>query len=543
MKTTFTFLLVLFVFGITNTFAQGNPDRQNGVPVKPTNPVLYATDVIIEDDASQDQRGTNLSIAFNGWAYEVHTLTQGTEAGYNIYKSVDDGESWTLLNGNVFENYTNLAVDLVVCGSSTADLRLFQAGIAYFPSTGLYVVYVDKYDATTGNFLGEIFYESSSYKIYDVKIVSDYKFPSVGAGPYSLGLLFSRYGAAADTLVFISSPDAGQTFGNRKVVKTTGYYMDKISLSHGSSGLWFNGRYFAAWEERPFNARVGRTFVSNSDPYFYSDWVTPTRLDDIAGSSTDQTKNPVISCQENLYDNDASNFTTIVLLDRDYWGDGLDYDVIGMYNKNSAGGSGTWTRFDISNDGYNVFEADASFDPGFNNFLVTYCDSTNQKLPYVVKYQDLVDPNSWLMINSAYNMYPNLVNPFPKVEINPVYTQVGHVWTGTRPGGFGMATWDAEYSTVGVPPAGQNAGALALKVYPNPCSTKATLEFTLDDAADVTIDLVTAYGQKVRVITDDNLSAGRHTVPIDVSGLPGGCYYYTFSNGNSSVSGKIVVTH
>lgn len=544
MKKIFTLLVGLLAIGVTCTYAQAEPAHQGGMPVKPANPLLYATDIIIDDNAAQDQTGANLSIAFNGWAYEVHKVIQGTSAGYNIFKSEDDGETWSYLNGNVFDGYSNVAVDLVVCGSSTADLTLFQAGIAYFPSSSTWVVYVDKYNATTGAFIGEVFYESSAYQIYDVKIVSDYKFPSYGASPYSLGLLFSRYSPSTDSLIFISSPDAGTNWNNRKTVAVTGMYMNQISLAIGTCALWFNGRYMAAWEQKSFGARTGQVWVSNSNPYFYSDWLPPTRLDDLAGSSENLTKNPVVSCQHNLWDNDASNFTSIVLFDRDYAANGLDYDVIGMYNKTSAGTTpGPWTRLDISNTFDNDFEADITFDPSYNNFLVTWCDSTTQMLPYVVQYQDLATPSSWIWINSGYNQFANLVNPFPKVEINPVYTQVGHVWIRDRPGGFGMATWDAEYSTVGIPPSGQDAVTLDLNVYPNPCSTKMTIGFNLSAAAHVNITLVDTYGQVVSVITDKDFAAGKQQVAVDVSGLSGGCYYYKINTGIQAACGKIIVAH
>jgi hypothetical protein len=543
MKKISTFLIVFFVFAVLNTFAQGGLNRQQGVPFKESNSLLYATDIIIDNNASQDQRGANLSIAFNGWAYSVFTVDQGSQKGYNIFRSTDDGASWQYLNGNVLNDYQNVAVDQVVCGSSTSSLYLFQAGIAYFPSSNYYVLYVDEYDAATGYFLGEIFYESSPYRFYDVKIVSDYKFPSLGVSPYSLGLLFSRYGPSADTLVFISSGDGGYSFADRKVLFYTGLYLDKISLSHGECSNFFNGRYFAAWEVKALGARTGQIFVSNSNPYFNSDWLTATRLDDIAGSSMDLCRNPVVACQENYFDNDAANFTTVVLFDRDFSGDGLDYDVIGMYNKLSAGGSGSWTRLDVVNTYDDDFESDINFDPGYNNFLVTYCDSTNQDLVYVVNGMNLIYPSSWGVVNSGYNNTPNLVNPYPKVEINPVYTQVGHVWIGDRPGGNGMAMWDAEYSTVGIPPSGQNAGSFDLAVYPNPCNASATISFSLEKASHITIDILNAYGQKVSTIKDENLSSGEYNVQFDVSTLQAGCYYYNFTSGTAKATGKVVVTH
>jgi hypothetical protein len=544
MKKTITLLAGLLFLGVTGMYAQADPNHLGGSPVKPANPLLYATDVIIDNNAGQNQTGANLSIAFNGWAYEVHKVVEGTMAGYNIFRSQDDGETWSYMNGNVFDSYSNVAVDLVVCGNSTADLTLFQAGIAYFPSSGNYVVYVDKYNATTGAFISEVFYESSTYQIYDIKIVSDYKFPSAGASPYSLGLLFSRYSPTTDSLIFISSPDAGSTWNNRKTVATTGMYMDKISLSIGTCALWFNGRYMAAWEQKAYGARTGQVWVSNSNPYFYSDWLPPTRLDDLAGAAENLAKNPVVGCQHNLTDNDASNLTSIVLFDRDYAGNGLDYDVIGMYNKESAGATpGAWTRLDISNTFDNDFESDITFDPDYNNFLVTYCDSTTQALPYLVQYQNLGTPSSWIWINAGYNQYANLVNPYPKVEINPVYTQVGHVWIGARPGGFGMATWDAEYSTVGIPPSGQDAVTLDLNVYPNPSNTKTTIGFNLSAASHVNITLVDTYGQVVSVIIDEDLPAGKQQVAVDVTGLSAGCYYYKINTGSKAACGKIIVAH
>jgi len=519
--------------------AQTAENRTNTVPVKPANPLLYGNDILINDDDSEDQRGANLSIAYNGWAYAVYTVMKGTQGGFDIRKSTDNGLTWSEFSDVIQDNYQNVAVDLVVCGTSEADLILYQTGIAYFVSTGNYMVYVDKYNATTGVFMGNVFLASSPYLIYDIKIVSDYKFPSAGASPYSLGLLYSKYGPTADTLVFWSSADGGNTWGNKKIVATTGQYMNKISLSTGRCPNYNNGRYYAAWEQKAFNTRTGGTYVSHTDPFFDSDWLIPTRLDDIAGSSVDLTKNPVVVCQAGSNDNSLSNFTSIVLFDRDYYGNGLDYDVIGMYTKEGGNIAPTWNRLDVANhDMINEFESDANYDPGYDNFLVTYCDSTNQSLVYVVNGFNLLDPYVWGVINSAYNDNANLLNPFPKVEINQNFLQVGHVWIGERPGSKGAATWDAEYP-VGI--SGDDGFVGSVSIYPNPCTTSATLEINLNKQENISAVLYNVYGQKVMDMARGNFNAGNHIITLRMSALPAGYYNYEIKSPTGKISGKVIV--
>jgi hypothetical protein len=95
-------------------------------------------------------------------------------------------------------------LDIVVAGYYP-DLKLFVAGVAVVPSTGEHRAWVDRYNGVTGAFETEFYYFSSPNTIYDIAIASDYKWPAVGASPYSVAALYSLYTPSQDELYFISS--------------------------------------------------------------------------------------------------------------------------------------------------------------------------------------------------------------------------------------------------------------------------------------------------------------------------------------------------
>jgi photosystem II stability/assembly factor-like uncharacterized protein len=67
---------------------------------------------------------------------------------------------------------------------------------------------------------------------------------------------------------------------------------------------------------------------------------------------------------------------------------------------------------------------------------------------------------------------------------------------------------------------------LALKpVYPNPVTSSATLAFSIPSSSVVRVELLNALGEIVKLLADENLSAGGYTVPVDASELANGVYH------------------
>jgi hypothetical protein len=87
----------------------------------------------------------------------------------------------------------------------------------------------------------------------------------------------------------------------------------------------------------------------------------------------------------------------------------------------------------------------------------------------------------------------------------------------------------------------QNSGLSVSQNQPNPFSGTTLVNYTLDKAANITIDVYNVAGAKVMSIGQGTQAAGSHSVQIDASDLQAGIYYYTITADNYSVTKKMVV--
>ena len=72
--------------------------------------------------------------------------------------------------------------------------------------------------------------------------------------------------------------------------------------------------------------------------------------------------------------------------------------------------------------------------------------------------------------------------------------------------------------------------------YPNPYSGKTTIDVTLVNASDVSVEISNTIGQVLSTVTYNNLNAGVNQLTIDGSTLSKGLYFYTVKAGNESVT-------
>ena len=82
--------------------------------------------------------------------------------------------------------------------------------------------------------------------------------------------------------------------------------------------------------------------------------------------------------------------------------------------------------------------------------------------------------------------------------------------------------------------------------YPNPFNPTTTIEYSLDKADDVTINIYSVTGQLVRTLTNESMSAGTHRVTfngLDNNGnsLSSGIYFYTLQNSVQSITKKMIL--
>lgn len=501
--------IILTVFTTVITFAQA-----------------FGPDVIITPD-TLNQRNVEITTAFNGWIFAAQTTVDesANKGGVTISKSTDGGYTWAVMDSYSSTDIRYEAIDLVVAGTSEASLTLYISGVNHNLTTGTFVLYVDRYDAVTGGFIGSNYnLNKGTNRIYDVELASDYAMPAVGASPYSVALLYSCYSSTYDSIVSVTSIDGGATFSLRNTVGTTGSYFRHISLDYGKSVSASNGRYFAAWERIPSStARTGNIFTSRNSSTVDGAWITPVNLDSLSTPMIGLCRNPRIACSRGTFDNDSGSVTSVVLVDRDYLGDGSDYDLLGFYNKRSHF-TDFWYRLDVNNTGENDVTPDILFAEADTMFHAVYFDSTNLRLTYVSNEYNLLSPSSWSTVQAGMNDVPSAsVNPNPRIAYRPGINELALAWIDEDATG-GVAKFDIENFISAGMNEKQEMNAL---LYPNPVKDQLFIE--LDDAMSQLATQLTITDLNGRVVRNIELD-GQTTLSISVNDLANGTYMLRLDN-------------
>lgn len=80
-----------------------------------------------------------------------------------------------------------------------------------------------------------------------------------------------------------------------------------------------------------------------------------------------------------------------------------------------------------------------------------------------------------------------------------------------------------------------------INIFPNPTSSKVTLDYLLSAESFVSIDLYNVMGEKVKAIFNNQQSIGNHNVLVDVSELSNGIYFVKGNIDNGVFCKKIII--
>jgi hypothetical protein len=520
MKLLFTIvIIVLFQFVAIISVAQFSEGINTPGPIKSVTSPSYGTDIIIQPNSSEDQSG-----------------------GFRVARSTDNGLNWTY-SATLRSDIYLVAIDLVVTGTEAGSLKVWVVNSGFTKSNiDIWEVSVEELNGDltlTGATLLDQILSNSGFP--GVAIASDYKYPSAGAVPFSLGILYSKAGNARDSIIFRSSGDGGITFDNHKAVAAMQSYLGgKVALAFGRSQSRPEGRYFAAWAQAPYWDPAGQIFTAFTDVSFNGTWTIPYRVDLIPQNSAGTSKNPVIACQANNTDNGSLEFTTMILFDRLDQSTGK-YGIVGVYNTKPTS-SGDWYSTLVSDPANSWdIQPDITFDQDNNNFYATWCDSTGQNLKCSYQAFNVPAPNSWLPFSTAYNDSPNLLAPYPRVAINAAAQQVVHVWTGLTSTLVGNATFDGGDMAVFTPELAGAGHSFYVSVFPNPSQSCATVSFQLEEPAAVKLILYDVFGQQLLTLSETRLEKGNQTMPLNVDILATGSYIIQVIAGRHVSCGRISV--
>lgn len=83
--------------------------------------------------------------------------------------------------------------------------------------------------------------------------------------------------------------------------------------------------------------------------------------------------------------------------------------------------------------------------------------------------------------------------------------------------------------------------ATLAQAYPNPTNGLTTIGYTLENAANVSIQVTDVTGKVVATVNEGSKVAGTHTANVDFSEMNAGVYFYTLVSGNERITKRIVV--
>ncbi len=543
MKARFTyFVLLLFFISFNVLRAQTGLLGGPVVPFQPDKSPIFGFDTFINNQPLQNQRNIVICSAFNGWLYGAYNYFD-TSVQYDatvILRSKDNGISWTVLLEWTYD-FSNTGIsklDILACGIDTSNLKVFIGYSIIDSSTSNHTIAVVRYNRNIEP-EDQIFMENQG-NIKDFALASDYPYPASNSNPFSLALIYSKEWFFK-SINFCSSSNGGMSFDSQYEIVSPSLSVHKVALDYGYCPSWSSGRYFVAWEEQDNpNSVSGHIYTAHSEPDFNSPFTTPVLLDILDTSATNRASNPVIACQNNAADNDSSNLTEVVLFEK-FIPTTQKFNIGGFYNK-KATVSNNFHKFTIDPSTNYKIQPDICFNAFDSTFIVTYFDSTAQKLPYYIHDFNMIDPDNWNLLSAGYNDYNNLVSPHPQVVMDFGKQKGANAWIGEQVGGNGAAMFDSPFTYyTGISEINNNTGSRLVDVYPNPCNTNTTIRFELQKAEKVNISICNLVGQPAGTLTDQFYPAGNHELKCNISNLSPGSYIVKLLAGDFQSTGKLMV--
>ena len=544
MKGFSTYTYPLFFILVLNSFQSFSGSILKNEPPYATNSIV-GTDKVIDPSNIDSQTDVRVATAVNGWIYAAYIRANGTtNAGIKVKRSKDNGQSWkNVCNVTLTNERFVSGLDIIVCGNDSASMVIYLMSVDHNLTIGKYTVFIKKYDGNTGALLSNCYTEpnSYSYPIIDCALTTDFLFPSIVSNPYSIGAIFSLRSNPQDSMIFVYSTDGGNTF-TRQLIDTTDNYFGGVSIAYGKSLSQPNGKFFVAYQKKDgANTQIGGIRTAHTKDFPGSPFTVPFEIDTLVGSTTNVCSMPSIACQINNTDNDSSDLTTVIMLERDFNGQHYNQDVLGFVNKNSKGNY--WERFNVlTGSSSNAKQPNIIFDFVKNTFLATYWDSTTGKMPLTYKDINFTNSNVWMNLLSQYNdTNTNIEDAKPHLSVNPLNGRTNIVWISGGKNVEGTAYFDTNVSLVGMDEDMRLNNNLSC--YPNPADNETNLSFILSGSAAIAIEITDLSGRLITKTHQQIFQSGTNTISVNTEILPEGYYLVSLKSPDLAITNKLIISH
>lgn len=121
--------------------------------------------------------------------------------------------------------------------------------------------------------------------------------------------------------------------------------------------------------------------------------------------------------------------------------------------------------------------------------------------------------------------------------VNGVWYNMSDAWFTTKADGWNMwieAVVQLSTSSINTSIESQESYS-SISHYPNPCQDITTIQYRLNKASHVTLDLYSLVGTRLATFINEQQTAGNYVVPVDLRQYPAGQYFYRLN-----VQGELV---
>jgi hypothetical protein len=557
MNTKFYFLLFLLSIIGFQSHSQSSIQNSGAIPYKVEGSPLFARDILIDPNPAQNQWMTAICSAPNGWLYAAYCIDTSVSYHYKIMKSIDNGVTWfDFVNYILPENPGYIGkfscLDLKATGKADTNINVYVGYTLHDENTYESTDYCDgKINGITGEGICNVFYrfrwDYFSPRFVYPELTSMAADTGFSSSPVLGIIVTSRYNepnnGKCDSIFFCPSLDATVISFVTPIACSHGSLtynrIKDISLACGKSSALATSRYFATWNDIPDDNTVnGHVFTAHSGDNIQGPFSKNICLDSIVPSDILHARKTVIASQYNNISNDSSDLTEVIVYER-YIPSTKRYTLRCLYNL-KATTSNDFRVSTVADSSHNLIQPDICFNPYTSEFLLTYFDSTDNKLVLVSMDMNFRNPDSWHLVTAKYNDSNNLVSPRPKISISPVKHDAIMTWSGMSAENNNQAYFDAAYIyNNGISETTGTISKSTLRAFPDPCKASTNLVFNLDKEEEANLTIYDQTGKQVFQIPVAKYNPGSNKIKVELDNLTTGIYLVRYLSSDKILSCKI----
>lgn len=497
----------------------------------------WGGDVIVSYNTDYEFSESKIAVGFDGTIYCAQIIKSDSGNYYSfIYYSTDNGQTFTFYCSSGWYPTSKLtAIDLITAGNDSASFALFIAKGYLDTVSGKTLIDLNKYDIN-GN-PTDLITETHTYSTMrgweSICLATDSREKNLWASPYSISMVASKAGNK-DSIIIWTDNDGGTAL-NRRALMGTSNYIRNVSASIGSTNSITSkyGRLGIVWDEYEYSDSEWGTI--NFQFIFPDDATNPTYTGPYT-IGTNNVRNPSIALSQDTAGGSGYGDNDIrVMLLYEYQVSNVIYSlVIDSIIKQLPTLTKTCWISANTTAGENMYPH-CIYDPKFDNFLITYFNTNNNTLPYLVKPISTAPTDIPITISSNYRDDSSACTKpiLPRVEMYMNMGQAVFVWNDKN---FSM--FDAEYSDNSIKEV-VSPGLNDLIIYPNPATDVVNFDFNIEESQQFAIIITDITGREVLTETHF-VTAGNNKIAVPINHLISG-NYFVMLKGKTSISNSMLI--